>query len=86
MYCIIQKSSQNLGFVQRTNDFIEFNYSLEHFPTVVANLKAIENLADPRKGREHSSVIIDNPVSIKLSHSLFIVRCIIVIVLPSSYY
>jgi hypothetical protein len=54
----------------------DFQFSTDHFPTVTTNLRAIENMANPRKGREHLSILIDEPgqpTAIKLSHQLFVV-------------
>jgi hypothetical protein len=64
------KPSCHLLPIQRDTDF---HYSSEDFATVIANIKAIENLANPRKTREHISVVTENPVAIKLSHTLFVV-------------
>lgn len=51
----------------------EFKYSIEDFLTIITNIQAIENQANPQKAQEHSSVILDNPLAIKLTHHLFLV-------------
>ena len=50
-----------------------FKYSMDDFPSIVANIQAIENKVNPQKTREHVSVILNNPVAIKLTHHLFVV-------------
>jgi hypothetical protein len=55
----------------------DFSQSVACFPGVIANLRAIEALANPRKTRDTYSLISgDSPQSstIKLSHQLFVVR------------
>lgn len=64
--------------IQRDPDF---SFSTEDFPTIVANLHAIENMANPRKSlardtSTHSVVIGESNQStaIKLTHHLFMVH------------
>jgi hypothetical protein len=67
------KPSCHLLPVQRHKDF---SLSTEHFPAIIANLRAIESLANPRKIRDSYSLISgDSPQSntIKLTHHLFVV-------------
>ena len=54
---------------------LEFKYSAEDFPTIVANIQAIENQVNARKPAKHVSLLLDNLVAIKLTHCLFVVRC-----------
>jgi hypothetical protein len=57
----------------------EFSYSLDDFPTILSNLRAIESLANPQKTKDKISVIVEEPglsPSIKLIHHLFVV-CLI---------
>jgi hypothetical protein len=54
----------------------EFKYSADDFPTIVANILAIENQAQPQENIQHVSVILNNPIAIKLTHRLFVVSCL----------
>ena len=59
--------------VQRDTDF---SFSANDFPTIVSNLRAIENLSNPRKSRDTHSVIVEDSnqsTAIKLTHHLFVV-------------
>ena len=60
----------NLILVIRDPDFI---YSTKDFPSIIANTHAIENQANPQKKQEHDSILLNNPVTIKLTHLLFAV-------------
>jgi hypothetical protein len=60
--------------VQRDKDF---SFSADDFPTIITNIHAIENLANPRKTRDTHSIIVEevgHPPLIRLTHHLFIVR------------
>ena len=53
---------------------IDFSFSLNHFPAIINNLRAIEALANPRKTHGSSSVIVGDTLpssAIKLTHHLF---------------
>lgn len=56
-----------------------FSFSSNHFPTIINNLRAIENLGNPRRSRDAASVIIGDPPAIKIVHPLFIVRYIFIL-------
>jgi hypothetical protein len=54
----------------------EFSFSAEDFPTILANLRTLENMENPRKQHETHSVIVNNPPNssaIKITHHLFTV-------------
>lgn len=51
----------------------EFNFSAQHFPTIIGNLRAIENLANPRRSHDTTSIIDKDSNTIKVMHRLFIV-------------
>jgi hypothetical protein len=55
----------------------EFSFSKEDYPTIIANIRQIENLANPRKTRDVYSTIVEDHerrIAIKLTHQLFIVH------------
>jgi hypothetical protein len=55
----------------------EFEFSYTDFPSIIGNLHAIESLANPRKTRDTTSIVIGESgqlSSIKLTHHLFVVR------------
>ena len=55
----------------------EFSLFENNYSTVLANIRAIETLGNPRKSRDYHSIIIDEPgqpSQIKLYHHLFSVR------------
>ena len=67
------KPSCHLLPVQRDT---EFNYSSNDFPSIINNLHAIENIANSRKSRDVTSVVVGDsghPTAIKLTHHLFTV-------------
>ena len=71
------KPSCNLISPQRNTDI---HFSQNDFPTIIGNIRAIENLANPRKSRDAHSLIIEEPgqpPAIRLTHHLFIVRPLI---------
>jgi hypothetical protein len=51
-----------------------FKYSANNFPSIIANIHAIENQAQPHETRECNSVVLNDPVAIRLTHHLFVVR------------
>lgn len=60
--------------VQRDPDFI---FSSNDFSSIIANIRAIETLANPRKSHDITSIIVTDSTpssAIKLSHQLFIVN------------
>ena len=64
------KPSCRLLPVQKT-DFTIFE---NDYSTIIANIRAIETLGNPRKSRDHHSIIVDEPgqpSQIKLYHHLF---------------
>ena len=68
------KPSCHLLPVQRNSDF---SFSSNDFQKILNNLKAIEGIANPRKSRDHTSVIVGDTVqssAIKLTHHLFTVH------------
>jgi hypothetical protein len=68
------KPSCHLTPVERDKDF---QFSIEDYPTIIANIRQIENLANPRKTRDVYSTIVEDhgrSIAIKLIHQLFIVR------------
>ena len=55
----------------------EFSLFEKDYSTIIANIRAIETLGNPRKSRDSHSIIIDEPgqpSQIKLYHHLFSVR------------
>ena len=70
------KPSCNLIPPQRETDI---HFSKDDFPKIINNLRAIENLANPRKSRDTHSLIVDDSGSpaIRLTHHLFIVRSLL---------
>ena len=51
----------------------EFTFSAQHFPNIIGNLRAIENLANQRRSRDIASIIGNDSCSIKIIHKLFVV-------------
>ena len=59
--------------VQRNDDF---SFSAKDYPTIISNIRSIENLGNPRKSRDIFSTIVGDssqPPAIKLTHHLFTV-------------
>ena len=53
---------------------INFDFSINDFPSIITNIHAIELLANPRRSRDVSSFVTGDPPSIKIVHHLFTVR------------
>ena len=69
--CLDQaKATCNLLPVNRNP---KFTFSTQHFPNIIGNLCAIENLTNQRQSQDIASIIGNDSCSIKIIHKLFIV-------------
>ena len=64
------KATCQLIPMKRNKDFSIIN---DDFSTIVENIRAIQNIANPHKSRDVSSFLIGNPPNIKIIHHLFVV-------------
>jgi hypothetical protein len=68
------KPSCHLTPVERDENF---SFSKKDYPSIIANIRQIEILGNPRKTRDVHSIVVEDhgqPLAIKLVHQLFVVR------------